>query len=206
MSTERRYDPKSVEPKWQALWERERTWEVSNEDTGGDPFYVLEMLPYPSGDPHMGHLKNYAVGDAVAHFQRRVGRETRQLCHLADEGDRRHLADERVVLRHVADSRSRLPHVAPAVDAENTSVSGAGPEKPEQRQNQRGLARPIRSEQADGLSGARNAETAGDPVKDLPPSQLHFQVVELDDRCCVHLQSRASPVELSCALVRCARP
>src|SRR3954468_2915714 len=74
MSTERRYDPKSVEPKWQALWERERTWEVSNDDTGGDPFYVLEMLPYPSGDPHMGHLKNYAVGDAVAHFQRRVGR------------------------------------------------------------------------------------------------------------------------------------
>jgi leucyl-tRNA synthetase len=74
MSSERRYDPKSVEPKWQALWERERTWEVSNDDAGGDPFYVLEMLPYPSGDPHMGHLKNYAVGDAVAHFQRRVGR------------------------------------------------------------------------------------------------------------------------------------
>src|SRR3954463_7367225 len=74
MSTERRYDPKSAEPKWQALWERERTGEVSNEDTGGDPFYVLEMLPYPSGDPHMGHLKNYAVGDAVAHFQRRIGR------------------------------------------------------------------------------------------------------------------------------------
>src|SRR6187200_3180018 len=74
MSTERRYDPKSVEPKWQALWERDRTWEVSNDDAGGDPFYVLEMLPYPSGDPHMGHLKNYAVGDAVAHFQRRVGR------------------------------------------------------------------------------------------------------------------------------------
>src|SRR5215216_5884313 len=74
MSTERRYDPKSVEPKWQALWERERTWEVSNEDTGGDPFYVLEMLPYPSGEPHMGHLKNYSVGDAVAHFRRRTGR------------------------------------------------------------------------------------------------------------------------------------
>ena len=74
MSTERRYDPKTVEPKWQALWERERTWEVSNDDTGGDPYYVLEMLPYPSGDPHMGHLKNYAIGDAVAHFQRRVGR------------------------------------------------------------------------------------------------------------------------------------
>ena len=74
MSTERRYDPKTIEPKWQDLWERERTWEVSNDEAGPDAFYVLEMLPYPSGEPHMGHLKNYAVGDAVAHFQRRIGR------------------------------------------------------------------------------------------------------------------------------------
>jgi leucyl-tRNA synthetase len=75
MSTERRYDPKAIEPKWQALWERERTWEVSNDEAAGaDAYYVAEMLPYPSGDPHMGHLKNYAVGDAVAHFQRRIGR------------------------------------------------------------------------------------------------------------------------------------
>jgi leucyl-tRNA synthetase len=75
MSTERRYDPKAVEPKWQAIWERERTWEVGNDaSAGGDAFYVAEMLPYPSGEPHMGHLKNYAVGDAVAHFQRRIGR------------------------------------------------------------------------------------------------------------------------------------
>ncbi|MEO8689310.1 MAG: leucine--tRNA ligase [Solirubrobacteraceae bacterium] len=75
MSTERRYDPKTVEPKWQAIWEDERTWEVSNDDVAGsDNFYVAEMLPYPSGEPHMGHLKNYAVGDAVAHFQRRMGR------------------------------------------------------------------------------------------------------------------------------------
>ena len=75
MSTERRYDPKTVEPKWQAIWEDERTWEVSNDDAGGaETYYVAEMLPYPSGEPHMGHLKNYAVGDAVAHFQRRMGR------------------------------------------------------------------------------------------------------------------------------------
>src|SRR3954469_20333936 len=74
MSSERRYDPKVVEPKWQAIWERERTWEVSNDPgAGGEAYYVAEMLPYPSGEPHMGHLKNYAVGDAVAHFQRRVG-------------------------------------------------------------------------------------------------------------------------------------
>ena len=42
--------------------------------TAGPKSYVLEMLPYPSGEPHMGHLKNYSVGDAVAHFHRRTGR------------------------------------------------------------------------------------------------------------------------------------
>src|SRR3954470_8051649 len=70
---EHRYDPRTIEPKWQAVWERERTWEGSNEDDGAPKSYVLEMLPYPSGEPHMGHLKNYSVGDAVAHFRRRTG-------------------------------------------------------------------------------------------------------------------------------------
>ena len=44
-----------------------------NDDDGAPRSYVLEMLPYPSGEPHMGHLKNYSVGDAVAHFRRRNG-------------------------------------------------------------------------------------------------------------------------------------
>jgi len=69
-----RYDPKAIEPKWQETWARERTWEVSNDPDGRDSYYVLEMLPYPSGEPHMGHLKNYSLGDAVAHFNRRIGR------------------------------------------------------------------------------------------------------------------------------------
>src|ERR687889_256020 len=73
--SEHRYDPRSIEPKWQEIWERERTWEVSNDEMdGAQKSYVLEMLPYPSGEPHMGHLKNYSVGDAVAHFHRRLGR------------------------------------------------------------------------------------------------------------------------------------
>ena len=73
--SERRYDPKQIEPKWQRLWERERTWEVSDEPDDDRPkSYVLEMLPYPSGEPHIGHLKVYSVGDAVAHFHRRTGR------------------------------------------------------------------------------------------------------------------------------------
>jgi len=70
---EHRYDPKQIEPRWQQVWADERTWEVPNE---GDfeSSYVLEMLPYPSGEPHIGHLKNYTIGDAVAHYHRRLGR------------------------------------------------------------------------------------------------------------------------------------
>jgi leucyl-tRNA synthetase len=72
------YRPEDVERKWRDLWEEERTWEVANPgDPGFDDSkpkaYVLEMLPYPSGDPHVGHLKCYAVGDAIAHFRRRNG-------------------------------------------------------------------------------------------------------------------------------------
>jgi leucyl-tRNA synthetase len=79
---DRRYDPKEIEPRWQELWARERTWEVPNEPAsvaaGANAdrrrkSYVLEMLPYPSGEPHIGHLKNYALGDAIAHFHRRTG-------------------------------------------------------------------------------------------------------------------------------------
>jgi leucyl-tRNA synthetase len=75
--TERRYDPAEIEPRWQELWEREGTWEVTNDPDGAgaaEKSYVLEMLPYPSGEPHVGHLKNYALGDAIAHFHRRTGR------------------------------------------------------------------------------------------------------------------------------------
>ena len=73
--TDARYEPHELERRWQAVWESERTWEVSNDgDEGADSSYVLEMLPYPSGEPHMGHLKVYSVGDAIAHFHRRIGR------------------------------------------------------------------------------------------------------------------------------------
>jgi leucyl-tRNA synthetase len=78
--SDRRYDPGQIERKWQDVWAREGTWEVSNDPgPGGDAdlrekSYVLEMLPYPSGEPHIGHLKNYSLGDAIAHFHRRIGR------------------------------------------------------------------------------------------------------------------------------------
>ena len=73
-----RYDARAIERKWQEVWDREGTWEVPNPgEPGFDPdapeSYVLEMLPYPSGEPHIGHLKNYSMGDAVAHYRRRHG-------------------------------------------------------------------------------------------------------------------------------------
>ncbi len=74
------YDPKAIEAKWQQAWAEERTWEVANPGQPGydgekPKAYVLEMLPYPSGEPHVGHLKCYSVGDAIAHFRRRHGHE-----------------------------------------------------------------------------------------------------------------------------------
>jgi leucyl-tRNA synthetase len=72
------YEPKAIESRWQQVWADERTWEVPNPgqpgfDESKPKAYVLEMLPYPSGEPHVGHLKCYAVGDAIAHFRRRQG-------------------------------------------------------------------------------------------------------------------------------------
>ena len=72
------YEPNSIERRWQAVWAEEKTWEVANPGQPGfdeekPKAYVLEMLPYPSGEPHVGHLKCYAVGDAIAHFRRRQG-------------------------------------------------------------------------------------------------------------------------------------
>src|SRR3954464_11247557 len=72
--SDRRYDPDAIEAKWQGVWATEKTWEGSNEAAlGPDATYILEMLPYPSGEPHMGHLKCYAIGDAIAHYRRRTG-------------------------------------------------------------------------------------------------------------------------------------
>ena len=73
-----RYDPQAIERKWQLVWDAENTWVVANPgspefDTSKPKSYVLEMLPYPSGEPHVGHLKTYSVGDAIAHFRRRRG-------------------------------------------------------------------------------------------------------------------------------------
>ena len=71
-----RYDPKTIEPKWQEVWEAEQAWETPNPSDELDDerhWYQLEMLPYPSGTLHMGHVLNYTMGDVVTHLRRRKG-------------------------------------------------------------------------------------------------------------------------------------
>jgi leucyl-tRNA synthetase len=66
------YDFRTIEAKWQAAWERERLYRAAGNDPR-EKYYVLEMLPYPSGDLHVGHAKNYTLGDAVARITRMHG-------------------------------------------------------------------------------------------------------------------------------------
>jgi leucyl-tRNA synthetase len=66
------YDPQQIEAKWQKRWEDARVFE-SDVDTAKPKYYTLEMLPYPSGTLHMGHMRNYAIGDVVARVKRMRG-------------------------------------------------------------------------------------------------------------------------------------
>ena len=71
MATER-YNPRASEPKWQKAWEDAKLFATRNDDPR-EKYYVLEMFPYPSGRIHMGHVRNYAMGDVVARYKRAKG-------------------------------------------------------------------------------------------------------------------------------------
>jgi leucyl-tRNA synthetase len=71
MATER-YNPRDAEPRWQAKWAEDKVFETDNADPR-EKYYVLEMFPYPSGRIHMGHVRNYAMGDVVARYKRARG-------------------------------------------------------------------------------------------------------------------------------------
>jgi len=67
-----RYDPKVIEPRYQKLWEKEKLFKVT-EDPSKKKYYLLEMFPYPSGRIHMGHVRNYSIGDVVGRFLKMQG-------------------------------------------------------------------------------------------------------------------------------------
>ncbi len=71
MATER-YNPRDAEPRWQQQWEAGKIFETKNDDPR-EKYYVLEMFPYPSGRIHMGHVRNYTMGDVVARYKRARG-------------------------------------------------------------------------------------------------------------------------------------
>ncbi len=68
-----RYNPKDTEPKWRAAWANANTFLTPITPDGRPKYYVLEMFPYPSGRIHMGHVRNYAMGDVVARYKRAQG-------------------------------------------------------------------------------------------------------------------------------------
>lgn len=77
MMMEEQYKPREIEAKTQEMWEEKKSFQVT-EDINTEKFYCLSMMPYPSGSLHMGHVRNYTIGDVISRYQRMLGKNVLQ--------------------------------------------------------------------------------------------------------------------------------
>ena len=68
------YNPFEIENKWQKIWDNDNLYKTDESTNKKDKFYALSMFPYPSGNLHMGHVRNYVITDLIARFQRFQGK------------------------------------------------------------------------------------------------------------------------------------
>ena len=178
-----RYEPREIEQRWQRVWDDAGAFHTPNPEPGEietAKTYVVEMLPYPSGELHMGHVLNYTIGDVVARLRRRRGyRVLRPMGYDAfglpaenaaiRDGVHPRISTE----RNIAASRAGMHRMGWAMDWER-EISTADPAPARQRKWRR-LAIPLARLCSNGTNGASSVarEANAAAPRELPLGLSH---------------------------------